>query len=66
VWFNKAGHDAGCVPGGVADWAQPEDMARTQGTMANNLMSLMLSIELSVLFCDWTVYFYFFNLSRAV
>jgi cbb3-type cytochrome oxidase subunit 3 len=41
-------------------------MASAHSTSANDLMSLLLSIELSILFCDWTVYFYFFNLSRAV
>jgi hypothetical protein len=51
---------------GVVGCAQLEDMASDQSTSANNLMSLLLNIELSILFCDWTVYFYFFNLSRAV
>jgi hypothetical protein len=37
---------------GAVGCAQLEDMASAQSTSANDLMSLMLSIELSILFCD--------------
>jgi hypothetical protein len=65
VWFNKAGHAAevfGVAPAGCAHAADTASK-KTQARMC--LSVLKLAIELSILFCDWTVYFYFSGLSRA-
>jgi hypothetical protein len=65
VWFSKAGHAAGALslPAGVC--AQAEDRVKAPSSRAHDFKSLRVGIKLSVLFCDWTVYFYFFNLSRT-
>jgi hypothetical protein len=37
--------------------AQAEDRVNTPSSRAHDLKSLRVGIKLSVLFCDWTVYF---------
>jgi hypothetical protein len=70
VWFNNAGQAVAAEPVEVCTGACAQAIGVNSGANSSQaakrapLKLLDLVIELSILFCDWTVYFQINDLSR--